>query len=173
MQSIEPSPLPAPALLARYAGGNGYSDCFTTAVARSVTLDQFIETFYTSRLFKLERAVLASLFACPSTDAEAAALAAGERERFAAWTVEARAGKQILLCDLRGRTRSWLMVESPGAPGTRLYFGSAILSAHPERSGRAALGTGFRLLLGFHRLYSRALLRAAARRLERAFEPAD
>ena len=172
MRSIEPSPLPAQALLARYADGSGYSDCFTTALARAVTLDAFIENFYTSRLFKLERAILATLFACPSTDAEAAELAAGERERFAAWTVEARAGDQILLCDLRARTRSWLMVESLSAPGTRLFFGSAIVPAYPEREGRAALGAGFRALLGFHRLYSRALLHAAARRLERAAEPA-
>lgn len=168
MQAITPAALPADALLARYAGGNGYSDCFTTALVRSVTLGEFIEAFYTSRLFKLERAVLATLFACPSTDAEAAGLATGRRNRFAAWTVEARARDQILLCDLRGRTRSWLKVESSAAPGTRLFFGSAIVPAHPARSGRAALGTGFRALLVIHRLYSRALLRAAARRLEHA-----
>lgn len=173
MRSIEPRPLPAHALLARYAGGSNYIDGFSTALARPVTLGAFIEAFYTSWLFKLERAVLAGLLACPSTDAEAAELAAGKRERFAAWTVEARTDTQILLCDLRGRTRSWLMVESGAAPGTRLYFGSAIVSANPGRSGRAAPGTGFRALLGFHRLYSRALLHAAAHRLERAPEAAS
>lgn len=173
MQSIEPCPLPAPALLVRYAGGNGYTDCFTTVLARRVALADFIDAFYTSWLFKLERAVLAGLFARPSTDAEAAELAAGNAERFAAWTVEARAADQILLCDLRGRTRSWLMVEARNTARTRLYFGSAIVPAHPERHGHAALGAGFRALLGLHRLYSRALLHAAARRLERANESAS
>ncbi len=167
MRPIEACPLPPRALLARYTADNGYTDCFTTALDRPVTLGELVEAFYTSWLFRLERAILATLFACPSTDAEAAELAAGVRERFAAWTVEARADDQVLLCDLRGRTRSWLMVEATDGNVTRLRFGSAIVAAHPQRRGRAALGAGFRALLGFHRLYSRALLGAAARRLER------
>ena len=167
MRSIEKSPLPPRAQLARNAAGNGYTDCFKTALDCDARLADFIEAFYTTPLFRLERAILAGFFACPSSDADAVELAAGRRERFAAWTVEARAVDQILLCDLQGRTRSWLRVDTPDASGTLLYFGSAIVPAHPERHGRAALGAGFRALLGFHRLYSRALLGAAARRLER------
>jgi hypothetical protein len=63
-----------------------------------------------------------------------------------------------------GSTRSWLMsVADPAAPSptTRLYFGSAII----PRKGAAGLGVGFRAMVPFHRLYARALLKAAARRL--------
>ena len=165
MRSVEPCPLPAHALLARHAGGGGYTDGFTTTLARAVTLAAFVEAFYTSWLFRLERAVLARLFACPSTDAEAAELASGKRQRFAAWTVEARGDDQILLRDRRGRTRSWLMVDGAQAGPTRLYFGSAIEPVRP--------GSSIRALLGLHRFYSRALLRAAARRLERSRVPAS
>ncbi len=170
MPSIEACPLPSHALLTRYAAGNGYTDCFTIAIDRPVALAGFIEAFYTTWLFKLERAILAGLFACPSTDAEASELAAGVREAFAAWTVEARADDQILLCDLPGRTRSWLMVENRETTRSRLYFGSAITPAHPERQDRAALGAPYRALLGFHRLYARALLRVAAGRLVRRWK---
>ena len=172
MRSIDVRPLPDHALLARYAAGHGYTDCFATELDQTVPFGEFVEAFYTSWLFKLERLILAGLFACPSSDAEAAELAAGTREAFAAWTVEARADAQILLCDLPGRTRSWLMVEALGDARTRLFFGSAIVPAHPEREGRAALGAGFRALLGFHRLYARALLWAAAGRLARRHESA-
>ena len=86
----------------------------------------------------------------------------------AAWTVEARGTDQLLLCDFQGRTRSWLMV-TPGEHGhsTRLYFGSAVVARVDRRTGRSRMGWGFHALLGFHRLYSRALLRAAQRRLQR------
>lgn len=80
----------------------------------------------------------------------------GERDSFAAWTVEARARNQVLLRDFTGRTCSWLMVaDADPGPGTRLYFGSVVFALSPVHAK----------LLGFHRLYSRLLLRAAARRL--------
>ena len=79
-----------------------------------------------------------------------------ELDAFAAWRVEDRAEDQLLLCDLPGRTRSWLMAASEGTR-TLLYFGSAIVPLSP----------GYRALLGFHKLYSRVLLRAAKSRLER------
>ena len=155
---------PDGALLDRYRGGGGYTDCFVAVVPDRVTQTAYIEVFYTTALFKLERLVLALLVSRPSTDDEARRLAAGETERFAAWTVEAREADQILLCDFMGSTRSWLMsVADPAAPSptTRLYFGSAII----PRKGAAGLGVGFRAMVPFHRLYARALLKAAARRL--------
>ena len=160
---VEAEP-PDGALLDRYRCGGGYTDCFVAVVPDRVTQTAYIEAFYTTALFKLERLVLALLVSRPSTDDEARRLAAGETDRFAAWTVEAREADQILLCDFMGSTRSWLMsVADPAAPSptTRLYFGSAIV----PRKGAAGLGVGFRAMVPFHRLYARALLKAAVRRL--------
>ena len=154
---------PADALLGRYDAGGGYTDCFAVTIPGHVTQAAYVEAFYTTALFKLERLVLAMLVSRPSTDLEARLLAAGDAERFAAWTVEAREPDQLLLCDFMGSTRSWLMsvvdTASP-APATRLYFGSAIV----PRNG-SGLGAGFRAMVPLHRLYARALLRSAVRRL--------
>ncbi|MDO9474861.1 MAG: hypothetical protein Q7J28_17595 [Caulobacter sp.] len=156
--------LPPGALLGRYGAGGGYSDCFVAVVPGRVSQAAYVEAFYTTALFKLERLVLAVLVSRPSTDLEARRLAASETERFAAWTVEAREADQILLCDFMGSTRSWLMsVVDTAAPSptTRLYFGSAIV----PRKGGGGLGAGFRAMVPFHRLYARALLKTAVRRL--------
>ena len=72
------------------------------------------------------------------------------------------------LRDYRGSTRSWLMTltqENNGESRTRLYFGSAILGRSPVAGEKKRLGRGFRLLLGFHKIYSRVLLQAARARL--------
>ena len=80
---------------------------------------------------------------------------------------------QLLLCAIDGRTRSWLMVSAADVSGrTRLYFGSAVLPKpmpvnSPSATGKPSLGFVFKALLGFHKLYSRALLSAAAARLTR------
>lgn len=159
------APLPPGALLARYEGGGGYTDAFVVTIPGRVTQAAFVAAFYTTALFKLERLVLAVLVSRPSTDEEARRLANGESERFAAWTVEAREPGQILLCDFMGSTRSWLMsvegaANAPGAK-TRLWFGTALV----PRKGAAGPGAGFRAMVPIHRLYARALLKAAARRL--------
>src|SRR5262249_21100027 len=103
----------------------------------------------------------------PSTDREAEELAAGSRNSFAAWRVEARDAGQLLVS--AGRTRSWLMA-APVGPGsgvaTRLFFGSAVVAPPRRRGGNAPPGFVFHALLGFHKLYSRALLRAAVSRLQ-------
>jgi len=152
--------LPPNALLRRYARGGGYTDCFTISIPGAVSLADYIEAFYTTLLFKLERLVLALFVARPSTDLQARALAAGEADRFAAWTVEGREARQILMRDFMGSTRSWLMAASDLAEGaTTLHFGTAVV---PHRG---ASGVGFRAMIPFHRIYARALLRAAARRL--------
>lgn len=159
---ITQTALPPGALLARYEGKGGYTDCFTATVPGCVAQAAYVEAFYTTALFKLERFVLHLLLSRPSTDRQARALAAGETEAFAAWTVEAREPDQILLCDVLGSTRSWLMsVVDPASRTTTLYFGSAII----PRRGSARPGLGFRALTPFHRLYGRALLGAAVRRL--------
>ena len=169
MASIQACELPDAALLRRYLGGGAYADCYVTEIARPVSHAEYVEAFYTTALFKLERLLLSCFVARPSTDAQAAELAAGQRTSFAAWSVEAREPLQVLLCDFQGRTRSWLMSEPvSNGQATRLFFGSAVVRVVDRRSGEARMGGTFRLLLGFHRLYSRVLLRAAAARLARS-----
>jgi hypothetical protein len=149
-----------------YARAGDYTDCYLTDVARSVTLTEYVEAFYRTPLFKLERWILTWLAKKPSTDADARELAQGRRESFAAWQVESRGADQLLLCDFRGGTRSWLMVIAR-REGTLLHFGSAVVRAKRAANGDKRLSIAFWLLLGLHKAYSRALLASARRALER------
>ena len=164
MSGIHRAALPAYALLADRARDGEYADCYVVEVPQEVTHADFVEAFYTTWLFKLERFILAWLVKKPSTDAEARALARGERTRFAAWRVEERVGNQLVMRDFQGKTCSWLMVESLPA-STRLYFGSAVVPRPDVAPGKRTMGFAFHALLGFHAAYSRALLRAARSRL--------
>lgn len=170
MGAVRPGRLPANALLASYQHQGVYTDCFFVDVPRAVSQAEFIEAFYTTRLFKLERFILSILVSKSSTDQQARQLAAGDTQSFAAWSVEGRSANQLLLCDFLGRTRSWLMSEAGegGHPeGTRLYFGSAFLPKVDRSSGKTRYGMEFHALKGFHRHYSEALLRSAQSRLLR------
>ena len=170
MLRVSESPLPDAALLARYRrrerepGASAYVDCFRTRVDTAVTIGEFVASFYQTRLFRLERFVLARAAGFESTDRDAVAVAEGSAERFAAWQVEARAPNELLLADLSGRTRSWFRVEASGS-GTALYFGSAVLPVVDRETGEARRMRAFRWLLGFHRVYSVLLLAAARRKL--------
>lgn len=170
MQAIQVCDLPEVSLLSRYRDSGAYTDCYVTEIDRAVFLSQFVEAFYTTRLFKLEGLILKWAVSKPSTDEDAQALAKAETDRFAAWDVEARQDDQILLRDYRGRTRSWLMCESvsgTGQAGTRLFFGSAFVPTRQTGSDIRRLGIPFYALLPLHRLYSRALLSSAVSRLSR------
>ena len=156
--------LPHASLLQRSREQGAYVDCYSTTLAGPVTQAQFVEAFYTTALFGLERLILRWAVAKPSTDAQARQLALGDANRFAAWSVEARAADQLLLGDFSGRTKSWLMT-APDADGTRLYFGSAVMPLKGSVPGRGRFGWAFHALLAFHKLYSQLLLRAAAVRL--------
>jgi hypothetical protein len=146
-----------------------YADCYVVEVDGSVSQSAFIETFYTTPLFKVERALLKWFVARPSSDADARLLAEGSIHSFAAWRVEERTENQLLLADVTGRTKSWLMaqpVESSGSSKrTRLYFGSAVVPKVSSGGEARRLGITFHALLGFHRLYSRLLLSAARSRV--------
>jgi hypothetical protein len=158
---------PDDALHEKYARAGGYTDCYVAEIAHPVTHAEYVEAFYTTWLFKLERIVLALLVARPSNDGEARELARGARAAFAAWCVEDRTEDQLLMCDFQNKTRSWFMVTpAEPNPGTRLYFGTAIAPVTDHETGEKRLSGGFRALLGFHQLYSRALLSAALSRLE-------
>lgn len=168
MTLVRQTPLPETALLLRYGVGANYTDCLVLDLDIPVTLPSFVEAFYTTPLFRMERLILA-VAARPSTDAGVRALAEGQIESFAAWKVEERNPDQILLRDVTGRTRSWFMVSarSDGRSGTQLSFGSAIVAV-PGRAGQeASIGPVYRALTGVHVVYSRALLSAAASRLGR------
>lgn len=160
-------PLPDATLLEAYRQRGAFTDCYRTTTPGIVTLEHFVHAFYVSPLFKVERLILAKAVSLPSTDAEAGELAAGRRGDFAAWRVEARTERELLLTDVRGRTRSWLMVSREAStPGkTNLWFGSAIVPETDPASGKPRLGLVFRLLGGFHRWYSVALLASARRGL--------
>ena len=164
MTSIRACELPPDALLGKYQGAGAYADCYVSEIAGQVTQAEYVEAFYTTAVFKLERLILRLVVSRPSTDMQARELAAGNASNFAAWSVEGRDSNQLLLCDFQNRTRSWLMSE-PCSAGTRLYFGSAVVPAVSRRTGKAAMGPLFGALLGFHKLYSRVLLRAAISRL--------
>jgi hypothetical protein len=168
---IETCELPNAALLSSYSESGAYTDCYFTQIAGSVSQAEYVEAFYTTWVFKLERLLLAWFVSKPSTDMQARALASGESDMFAAWRVEGRTVDELLLCDFQGRTRSWLKSAAmPNADptSTRLYFGSAVVPVNDAKSGRKAMGWAFRALLRFHKIYSRVLLRAAVARLLRS-----
>ncbi len=169
MPGVRRQPVPADALHAKYANHGGHADCYVTEIAREVAHAEFVEAFYTSWLFKLERFVLTWLVNKPSTDAEARALARGERDTFAAWFLESRAPDELLMHDYQDKTRSWFKVERIPGPtaGTRLYFGTGIASITNRMTGARRLSVFFITLMGFHLVYSRALLAAARSRLAR------
>jgi hypothetical protein len=169
MPGVSTCPLPTGALLNRYEEGH-YTDCFFSDVPGAVSLLQFVEAFYTTWLFRTERFILKWLVSRPSTDMQARQLALGELNSFAAWTVEDRNEDQLLMNDFREKTRSWLMVvpvQDQGASQTRLYFGSAVISTEQKKDGALQMGKSFNVLLGLHKLYSRALLKTAGNRLRK------
>lgn len=151
-------PVPQDALLRPYADR---MDCFTDAYAvdigHRVEFGTYLCAFYGTVVFAPEKALLRMALGRPARDFDVLPLALGTSDRFAAWDVEARAEKEVLLVDVSGRTRSWLKVE-----GTTVYFGSAVVQ--PDVGGHS--GILFKALLGVHKVYSRALIRAAARKLK-------
>lgn len=167
--TIRSCALPAEAFLRRHDHGGGYTDCFVVEASGLISLSQYVEIFYTTGLFKAERAVL-SLTGRPSSDIQANRVAEGVGSTFAAWSVEDRAEDQLLMCDVTGRTRSWFMVTpvpDEVSDRTLLYFGSAITAVRKGTAGRMTIGPVFKALTDFHILYSRALLAAAKKRIER------
>ena len=165
---IRVSPLPAQALLSRYADAGAYTDCFAAEIGRPVSQAKFVEAFYTSPAFMIERMVLGLFLAKPFSHAQARQLAAGELSVVSAWRVEDRNASELLMCDFLGRTRSWLMVAATSEQSTCLYFGSAVVPG--KGLGRPVVAMVSKALLGLHKLYSRVLLGSARRRLVRARE---
>ena len=160
---VKTSKLPPHTLLSKYADAGAYTDCFIAEIARPVSHAEFVEAFYTSPAFRLERFVLGLFLSKPFSNAQARQLAAGELSTVSAWRVEGRTTNELLMCDFLGRTRSWLMVSTTSEQSTSLYFGSAVVQG--KGMGRPGVGIVSKALLGFHKLYSRALLGSGRRRL--------
>lgn len=169
MAAVQACEIPLNSFLRSFQDGIGFADCYVIDVPEQVSQAAYVEAFYTSPLFKLERTLLTYLASRPANDADARQLAAGQVNRFSAWQVVGQSPSELLLADFTGRTRSWLMAVPIDAlvqgSGTRLYFGSAVVPRARDGSGSGDLGWPFRALLGFHKLYSRLLLRAASRQV--------
>ncbi|WP_439887707.1 hypothetical protein ACSX1C_00135 [Pseudomonas sp. MBLB4123] len=157
----KPSPVPEYSFLGACQASGAFTDCYWVTVPGTISLSELVEAFYTTRLFKIERWLLARALGVSSTDSQARQLARGESRRFSAWEVECRSDTEILL--RVGRTRSWLSVLSTATTpsSTILYFGSAVVPGRP--GGR--FGLVFHALGGFHRLYSKLLLASAAKQI--------
>jgi hypothetical protein len=174
MQLIAQDAVPEDALLRTYRGGahpecwGNYGDCFSVAVDREVSLADFIFAFYTSPVFRIERLILRVLLRARSADSGVRALADGSEQSFAVWRVGERTATQLLMCDRYERTRSWFRVVPLDGGRTLLQFGSAVAAAGDGRKRGMTSGGGFRLLLGFHVLYSKILLHGAKVRVMRA-----
>jgi hypothetical protein len=162
---IEKCSTPPNSILNKYVNMPGaYTDSYLTEIPAQVSFSDYVLAFYTTPLFKVERLILKIVVRKPSTDQEARELADDTRSQFATWTVEDRSANQILMCDFAGNTRSWLMsIQTEN--GTRLYFGSAVVPQHRSKDGGPSLGFVFRVLLGFHKIYSVLLLSSARTRL--------
>jgi len=169
MLNIQKYAVPPDSLLETYSS-NGYADCYRTEIHGHISLAQFIAVFYTTSLFKLERFILTHVANKPSTDTQAQDLADDKANQFAAWTVEKRNDHEILMCDMLGRTRSWLMVQH-AKEHSMLYFGSAVVPGK-SKSGKSSLGFIFVALLGFHKIYSILLLSSAKRNIHRSLPTA-
>src|SRR5215207_205752 len=167
MFSIERCTVPAKTLLDKYLVNGAYTDCYSTEVSSPLSFPEYIFSFYTTPLFKVERLILIFTVSKPSTDVQARQLADGRINKFAAWHVEDRSENEILMCDFLGRTRSWFKVIPVSQTCTQVFFGSAISSRRNPATGKLSLGFGFRTLLGFHQLYSMLLLHSARSRIRR------
>jgi hypothetical protein len=169
MATVQVRDVPQHTLLSPYGAAPGYADCYVVEVPGRVSQQAFIAAFYTSPLFKVERTLLRYLASRPATDGDARQLAAGRAQVFSAWRVEAQSDSELLLADVTGRTRSWLMatpaMDNSGT--TLLHFGSAVVARAGRDGKRPHLGRAFRALLGFHRVYSQLLLSAACKRVGR------
>jgi hypothetical protein len=169
MFSVRLCKLPSESLLRECRAQGAYLDCYYLDIERHVSLSEFVVAFYTSGPFRVERTILKLALGKPSTDQEAGQLGRGEVDTFAIWKVEKRTSNQILLKELTGRTKSWLMVlcsESTSAPLlTRLFFGSAVIPKELAGSNSKGMGAAFHSLFWFHKLYSQVLLASALRKL--------
>lgn len=170
MFAITQGPIPDKALIETYARiKGGHTDCYYVDVPRYVTLSEFIQTFFSSPVFRLERLLLNMSPTGRSTDQDIANLASGTGNTMAVWKVDAREENQLIMSAGNGPIRTWLKVDTdyPETGKTRLFFGSALAPTRNKNGEQRKLSWVFKVSLGFHGFYSQLLLSLAARRLTR------
>ncbi|NVE95130.1 hypothetical protein [Altererythrobacter lutimaris] len=161
MGKVRACELPEGSLLAGFGGADDYRDCFCREVPGEVSLEQYIERFYSSAVFRPERVVLGLIGRGASAE-DIRALASGESDQIAVWKVVERKPDEILLLSRDTNTASWLAVSSSSeAVGqtknkTKLLFGSWVGGINESR---------WRVMLAPHVWYSRLLLESAAKGL--------
>ena len=87
MSCIRRCELPQGALLAKYLRGGTYADCYVTEVARPVSHAEYVEAFYTTAVFKVERLLLAWLvsLACTLALPSSPSSTQGRGKQISAW----------------------------------------------------------------------------------------
>ncbi|APG49136.1 hypothetical protein [Phaeobacter porticola] len=170
MRQVEENGIPEGSLLQQFAERPGFHvDAFVAHVGFTPSLNDYIVAMFDSRVFRIERALLALAAFKPTFKEGVAALAAAESDRLASWKTVQRTEQELLMEVEKGRVRTWLMVEPAQGGASKLWFGSAVVPK-PAQTGKAGgIGFVFRTLMGFHKLYSRVLLRAAIHGLKRVF----
>ncbi|MEM9969681.1 MAG: hypothetical protein AAF762_01095 [Pseudomonadota bacterium] len=151
---VERREVPAASLISPYVDGSNFVDAYFVA-RPGVALPNYVDRFFTTPIFRLERSILRLTGGVPSEDQQVAALASGTGEVMASWRVEARSDDELLLVVPGTPIRTWLAVDDRG-----IWFGSVIV-AGPDGN----IPFMIRALIPFHALYSRVLLWAAARRM--------
>jgi hypothetical protein len=108
-----------------------------------VTQARYVEAFYTTPVFRIERRLLAGAMSRPSTDDDARRLATGRADTFSAWRVEARLDDQLLMCDVTGRTRiDGVRVPRPARVPRGLLARAAARRARAPAQDRARIAGG-------------------------------
>ena len=169
MFPIASCPLPENAIIYKHHKSSHqdvdtYTDCYLVNFDRPVTLAEYVFAFYTKPVFRLERFILKYLADRLSSDHKAKQLSEWAIDEFSARTVADRTPEQLLMRDLKGRTRSWFMIVPQNAAATTnstFHFWFGVVPYQKTAMGDPRIGGGFRLLLGFHESYPRVLLYAA------------
>lgn len=147
MTKVTACEVPEGSLLAQYGGPGDYRDCFRREVPGDVSLEQYIERFYSSMAFAPERVIL-GLIGRGATAESIRALARGDTDKIAVWQLVKRTPDQILLLSKDTNTASLLSTQ-PAEGNTKLYFGSWVGGIDQS---------GWRAMLGAHVWYSCVLL---------------
>jgi len=159
--------LPSDSLLIRYRESKDFTDCYQISINQKINLHEYVNAFYTSWLFKLERFIIKWLVNKPSTDQDVELLARSETSEFSAWSVEERTENQLLLCDYQGQTRSWLSVVNQDNESSQIYFGTAVVYRKDKKGRTIEFNQVFKFISLFHHFYAKALIRCAAKKLNK------
>jgi hypothetical protein len=148
------------------------ADCYSLEIDGKVSLEEFVEAFFTSQVFQVERMVLP----VASTDEQARQFARGTTADFATWRAVGRTEGEFLTIWGDGSPETteipksgtqgatWFRVEPAGtadAPRTRISLGSSIVGT-PNPLTSFVMGIATPL----HGVYSQTLVQCAADNLQ-------